>query len=107
MRGRREAADRLLQLENELGLELKSGEGDKAGIAGFWDRERGSWSRKASERYNLAPSSLSQRSKAEKALKEQTPAWEFRSTHAERAIPQFLPNGDFYCLRNVRTSSVR
>lgn len=25
MRGRREAADRLLQLENELGLELKRG----------------------------------------------------------------------------------
>lgn len=47
MRGRREAADRLLQLENELGVEMQRGEAGKVGIAGFWDRERGSWSRKS------------------------------------------------------------
>lgn len=40
MRDRREIADKLPQLENELGLEMKRRERGKAGIAGFWDRER-------------------------------------------------------------------
>lgn len=58
--------------------------------------------KRASERYNLAPSSLPQRNKAEKALKEQAPAWEFWFIQAEQAIPQFLSNSDFYCLRKCK-----
>lgn len=61
---------------------------------------------RASERYNLAPSSLPQRNKAEKALWEQASAWEFRLIDAEQAIPQFLPKRNCYCLRNVRPSSL-
>lgn len=59
---------------------------------------------RASERYNLTPSSLPQRNKAEKALKQQGPAWEFWLIHAGQAVSQLLPNSDFYHLRSVRPS---
>lgn len=62
---------------------------------------------RASEKYNLDPSSLPQRNEAEKALKELGPAWEFWLIYAEpEAVPQFLPKSDFYHLRDVRPSSL-